>query len=192
MSNVFSSSLTLISVPRGLILSRFSAGILGYVGLHSPRIIPLYTHRWGEKNGSMLCATDSDNQMVRRGAMDNDDNSDAILQIFGKDTTLSHSLKLMQWSNWWNNRNSKALEELVYSCWIGLQLSYVQFHTKSGLDEDILTYQLKAYKTIFNSLIEYDVVLLHDHDGSVVSHINLFSEGYIKLNMAPAVIATMD
>ena len=129
----------------------------------------------------MLCATDSDNQMVRRGAMDNDDNSDAILQIFGKDTTLSHSLKLIQWSSWWNNGNSKALEELVYSCWIGLQLSYVQFHTKSGLDEDILTYQLKAYKTICNSLIEYDVVLLHDHDGSVVNHLNLFSEGYIKL-----------
>ena len=132
MSNVFSSSLTLISVPRGLILSRFSAGILGYVGLHSPRIIPLYTHRWGEKNGSMFCATDnSANQTVRRGAMDNDDNSDVILQIFGKDTTLSHSLKLIQWSSWWSNgnSNSNALEELIYSCWIGLQLTYVQFHT---------------------------------------------------------------
>ena len=75
MSNVFSSSLTLISVPRGLILSRFSAGILGYVGLHGPQIIPLHTHRWGAKNGSMFCPTDSANQMVRRGAVDND-NSD--------------------------------------------------------------------------------------------------------------------
>ena len=60
-------------------------------------------------------------------------------------------------------------------------MSYADFHKKSGLDEDILTYQLKAYKTICNSLIEYDVVLLHDHDGSVVNHLNLFSEGYIKL-----------
>ena len=39
-------------------------------------------------------------------------------------------------------------------CWIGgLKLSYVQFHTKSGLDEDILTYQFKAYETICNSLL---------------------------------------
>ena len=133
-------------------MSRCSAGILVHVGLHCPRFIPLHTHRWGEKNGSMLCATDSDNQMVRRGAMDNDDNSDAILQIFGKDTTLSHSLKLIQCSSWWSNVDSNTLEEL-YSCWIGLQLSYVQFHMKSGLDEDILTYQLKAYAaTICNSL----------------------------------------
>ena len=176
------SSLTFISVPRGLILSRFLEGILGYVDLHGPRPIPLHTHRWGGKNGSMLCPTDSANQMVRRGAVDNDDNSDAILRFFGKDTTLSHSLKLIQWSSWWNNGNSKALEELVYSCWIGLQLSYVQFHTKSGLDEDILTYQLKAYATIIcNSLAECDMVLLYDQDGSNVNHLNLFSEDHIKL-----------
>jgi len=58
-------------------------------------------------------------------------------------------------------------------CWIGLQLSYVQFHTKSGLDEDILTYQFKAYEMICNSLIRYDMVLLHDHDKSVVNHTNI-------------------
>ena len=66
-------------------------------------------------------------------------------------------------------------------CWIRLQLSYVQFHMKSGLDKDILTYQLKAYETICNSLIEYDVVLLHDHVGSIVNRLNLFSEDHIKL-----------
>ena len=52
---------------------------------------------------------------------------------------------------------------------------------ESGLDEDILTYQLKAYATICNSLIEYDVVSLYDHDGSIVNRLNLFSEDHIKL-----------
>ena len=35
-----------------------------------------------------------------------------------------------------------------------------------------MIYQLKAYETICNSPIEYDVVLLHDHDKSVVIHTN--------------------
>ena len=61
-------------------------------------------------------------------------------------------------------------------------MSYAYFHTKSGLDEDILTYQPKTYATIFcNSLVECDVVLLYDHDGSIVNRLNLFSEDHIKL-----------
>ena len=70
---------------------------------------------------------------------------------------------------------------------------------KSGLDKDILTYQLKAYETICNSLIEYDVVLLHDHVGSIVNRLNLFSEDHIKLigtsdneNCISTVIACID
>jgi len=82
---------------------------------------------------------------------------------------LNHQLEMTPWT--------REEEE----CWIGLQLSYVQFHTKSGLDEDILTYQLKAYERICNSLIEYGVVLLHDHVKSVVNCLNLFSEDHIKL-----------
>jgi len=33
--------------------------------------------------------------------------------------------------------------------------------------------QAYDYETICNSLIEYDVVLLHDHDKSVVNHTNI-------------------
>jgi len=74
---------------------------------------------------------------------------------------LNHQLEKTPWT--------RGEEE----CRIGLQLSYVQFHTKSGLDEDILTYQFKTYETICNSLIGYDVVLLHNHDKSVVNHTNI-------------------
>jgi len=128
-----------------------------YIRLDGEFVCKVEVHRgaWGEYDDNPIDVMDWQQIMleVRKFA-----GRAFVLHV---EIKLNHQLEKNPWT--------RGEEE----CWIGLQLSYVQFHTKSGLDENILTYQFKTYETICNSLIEYDVVLLHDHDKSVVNHTNI-------------------
>ena len=82
---------------------------------------------------------------------------------------LNHQLEMTPWTREEEENNGNGT------------LNDIHINSSGVIGDMSNVFSSKAYGTICNSLIEYNVVLLHDHDKSVVNHTNI-----------PTVIARID
>ena len=117
----------IISIPRGLILVLKLFGILSYVGLYGYQDIPSPTHRWGDDNNSIYCATDSNNH-EGTGIWGAIAHVNANNVLFIEDTVLSYPSKLQYLPSWWLELLDEQLVVLVFTHGIGLQSNYTHHY----------------------------------------------------------------